>query len=147
ETNNNKLAIASITKLLTALTVYKLAEKKKIDLNKVNIKITQSAKNNSMFNNKKTETGKVKVGDVYPLTEAIGAMLINSTNSLAETIAETLVDRGEFLKEMNTIAKQIGMNDSNFSSPSGLNINNTSTASDITKLLLAAYNSEYKIGD
>lgn len=60
-------------------------------------------------------------GEKLTLKELLSGIFLISANDAAEVIAEeTIGNREEFLKLMNTKAKQLGMNDTYFANPTGL---------------------------
>jgi D-alanyl-D-alanine endopeptidase (penicillin-binding protein 7) len=66
-------------------------------------------------------------------------MLIRSDNGAAETIASDYPGgRKKFIDAMNRKALQIGMLSTYFKDPTGLSVQNTSTATDITNMVIAA---------
>ena len=63
----------------------------------------------------------LKQGEVFPLSELIGAVMIKSANDAAYLLAETVspsVD--DFVAEMNAKARELGLEDSHFYTPHGL---------------------------
>lgn len=115
------IEIASTTKIITALVAIKCG-----DLNK---KITISEKAASI---RGSEIG-LKKGEVITLKELLYGLLLRSGNDAAIAIAEGVsgsVD--EYLKLMNEYALEIGLLNSNFESPHGLDsTNHYSTAYDL----------------
>lgn len=60
-------------------------------------------------------------GETLTLKELLYGIFLVSANDAAEVLAEGVVgDRSEFIKQMNTKAKQLGMKDSFFANPTGL---------------------------
>ncbi|MEK7462540.1 MAG: L,D-transpeptidase family protein [Patescibacteria group bacterium] len=112
--------IASVTKLMTAVvTAEKLDLDSRIQVgspNFVESLIPRLQDRNS--------------ASLYSLLQLL---LVESSNEAAEVIAGEY-GRSEFIKEMNTKAKQIGMLESNFVDPSGLGNGNTSTLADLFRL-------------
>ena len=75
----------------------------------------------------------------YSRNDLFHAMLIRSDNGAAETIASDYPGgRKSFIEAMNRKALQIGMLSTYFKDPTGLSIQNTSTATDITNMVIAA---------
>ena len=124
---NLPLPLASITKVLTALT-------------------TELAAVNDIFyislNDLSTEGDSfLYPGERFYKKDLIDLTLITSSNDGASALAANTfsVDKKKFISEMNRIASQIGMNDSFFYNETGLDNNNTTagahgTASDIAVL-------------
>ena len=115
------IEIASTTKIITALVAIKCG-----DLNK---KITISKKASSI---RGSEVG-FKEGDQVTLKELLYGLMLRSGNDAAIAIAEGVSGSvEEFLKLMNEYALEIGLLNSNFESPHGLDsTNHYSTAYDL----------------
>jgi len=129
----NPIEIASTTKIMTALVAIKCG-----DLNK---KIIISEKAASI---RGSEIG-LKKGEEITLKELLYGLMLRSGNDAAIAIAEGIsgsVD--EFLKLMNEYALEIGLLNSNFESPHGLDsVNHYSTAYDLA--LVTAKAKELKL--
>ncbi|MCH5300726.1 MAG: D-alanyl-D-alanine carboxypeptidase [Ruminococcus sp.] len=125
---NKKMKNASTTKIMTALLAYEEAQKE----NK-NVKFTKEmiAEGSSMY---------LEVGNVVSLKDLASGMMACSGNDAANAIALTLSDSFEgFAEKMNLKAKQLGMNNTNFVTPSGLDDeNHYSTAYDLALLMAFA---------
>jgi D-alanyl-D-alanine carboxypeptidase len=123
---NLKLPIASITKLLTAVTAYDyLDPMQNYAVPKINEKYRVKPALNLL------EDQKVKMVDL------LKSALVCSANDAAEALSQIteLVTQQEFIFLMNEKAKSIGMLNSNFSNPTGFDSeNNFSTARDLLKL-------------
>ncbi len=127
ENENKKMKPASTTKLLTTLiTLEKSAQ------NNVDVKFTDemTAEGSSMYLNP---------GDVVTLSDLATGMMMSSGNDAANAAAITISGSCEkFAGLMNETAEKIGMTNSHFITPSGLdNDNHYSTAYDLA--LLMAY--------
>ena len=141
--------IASLTKLLTILSVYEICDKQKINRKDL-IEIHNSEKDNT----RKSKQKKIKVGQKFSIDKLIEMALINSNNEAVEALARHVGNklhgngegRDKFIKYMNDRAKSLHMHNSKFDSPSGLSAGNTSTPMDINTLVLTVYNSPYTIG-
>ena len=71
--------------------------------------------------------------------ELLTLMLVKSNNKAAEILAKNHIGgRDKFISDMNLIAKVLNMRDTNFDDPSGLSPHNVSTAKDLTILLFHA---------
>ena len=70
--------------------------------------------------------------------------LMSSENRAANSIARTAYPGGmkEFLQKMNAKARSLGMNNTQFYDPTGLTVNNKSTATDLSKMVQAAFKYE-----
>ncbi|MBD3311645.1 MAG: hypothetical protein GF349_04095 [Candidatus Magasanikbacteria bacterium] len=75
-------------------------------------------------------------GDVYSIKELWQAGLVASSNKAILSLVNSLdLDEKVFIEKMNQKALELGMTDSYFTDPTGLNATNISTASDISILL------------
>jgi len=75
----------------------------------------------------------------YTREQLLKAMLINSDNAAAETIAEDYPGgRSAFVARMNMQADIWGMKDTNFVDPSGLGVFNVSTVRDVANMMTTA---------
>ncbi len=123
--------IASITKLMTALVF--LENNKNWDRK---IKITQDDQ---------ASGGKVvvKPGEEVGLLDLFNVALVGSINSAAYELARaTDLSYDDFIARMNSKAKEIGLEDSVFFEPTGLDPRNKATAIDIAKLTRFALQQE-----
>ncbi len=119
---NKVFPIASVSKLMTAIVAYE-----KMDLQKV-VVVSRDSYNAYGAQGELVPGEKIKLGDLmYPV-------LMESSNDGAEVIAESF-GRVEFMAEMNKKAAALGMTDTYFEDPSGLNAKNVSTSEDLFKLL------------
>lgn len=124
EQNENLIApIASVTKLMTAV----VAEEN-MDMQKIAI-VSRDSYNTYGAQGKLLLGEKIKVYDLmYPL-------LMESSNDAAEVLADAY-DKGNsaFMALMNKKAVELGMNDTYYEDPSGLNPKNVSSIHDLLKL-------------
>lgn len=110
-----KLAPASLTKIMTALVALKYGSPDDMLTASANVKIEESG----------AQTCGLKEGDQMTLTQAIHILLINSANDAAVLIAEGVGGSvEEFCKMMNEEAKKLGATNSNFTNPHGLTAEN-----------------------
>lgn len=101
--------IASITKIMTALLAFEAAESKDVE---VKFTTAMQAEGSSMY---------LKNGEILKLSEAAKGMMMVSGNDAANAIAITLGGSIEgFAEMMNEKAESLGMNDTHFVTPSGL---------------------------
>ena len=123
---NKKLPMASTTKIMTSLIALEAAIPDK------EIVVTHD-----MVSVEGTSMGLFE-GDSVSLSELVYGMMLQSGNDAANTVAYVLGETPEkFAEMMNKRAKEIGMNNTNFVTPSGLDDeNHYSTAYDMA--LLAA---------
>lgn len=119
---NQKLPIASVSKLMTAL-VSK-------DMNKPND--LALATGNAL----KTlgKNGNFRIGEKIKTSELLYPLLLESSNDAAEILAQHF-GRSNFIKAMNTHAKNLNMTSTSFEDPSGLSANNKSTPVDLFRLV------------
>jgi D-alanyl-D-alanine carboxypeptidase len=109
ENAEQQRAIASITKLMTAMVV--------LDANQ----------------NLDEQIGK------YTRAETIQLALVHSDNKAADTLCEHYPNgRESCIRAMNTKAQMLGMTNTKYVEPTGLSIFNVSTAVDLIKLIIAA---------
>ncbi|MFJ6053919.1 hypothetical protein [Streptomyces sp. NPDC092307] len=129
--------IASVTKSMTAYIILRDHPVKKgeqgamIDVDKT--AETEGKKNNSTDNESTLDT--VKEGDKISEYDAIAALMIPSANNIARLLARW--DSGSqeaFVKKMNDTAKELGMKNTTYTDPSGLDATTVSTAEDQVKL-------------
>jgi len=126
ENPNLKLPIASLTKIMTAILAIENG-----DLN-AEIVISPEAANqepSSLF---------LQPGDRLTLEDLLYGLILRSGNDAAYAIAEyTAGNVDAFVRLMNQKAKSLGMTNTTFTNPSGLNVPapNISTASDVAKLM------------
>jgi len=121
---NERRSIASLTKLMTGIIVlenFNLEER-----------ISISKKSVNTFG----IMGQLKDGEAILARDLLDVMLIESSNDAAEAFAES-IGRDKFIKLMNKKASQIGMKDTLFVNPSGLDFDysNVSNISDLKKLV------------
>ncbi|MBI4708998.1 MAG: D-alanyl-D-alanine carboxypeptidase [Candidatus Portnoybacteria bacterium] len=116
--------IASLSKLITALVIM---ENK--DLQEKTI-VSQNAIETY------GEMGNLKANEEITIENLLYALLIESSNDAAVALAES-VQGGEekFIELMNQKAEELGLGNTHFSDPSGLNENNASSAKDLSLLM------------
>ena len=121
--------IASITKLMTAMVILDsgLDMDEKITVTKADRDLVQL-------------TGsRLEYGATLPRREMILLAIMSSENRAATALGRNFPGgMTAFVKQMNTKAVQLGMKNSHFADPAGLNVNNTSTARDLMKMVTAA---------
>ena len=112
---NEMLYPASLTKVMTALVAIKNANMDDILVATDAVKITESGA---------TLIG-LKSGDTMTLNQALHILLINSSNDVANLIAENVGgDIDTFVQMMNEEAIQLGATNTNFTNPHGLSDSN-----------------------
>ncbi len=130
--SEEKLAMASTTKIMTAVLALEAAS---AEDQVVEFKSEMIAEGSSMY---------LKVGDKIKLTGLVGGLLAASGNDAANAIAYSLAgSKEDFAKQMNTRAQLLGMNNTNFATPSGLDADDHySTAHDMAVLMCYAMENE-----
>lgn len=91
------------------------------------------------------EGGRIRVyqGEEISIRDLFNTMLIvSSNNATVALVRSTGLSEEEFVVAMNQKAQELGMIQSVFLEPTGLEPDNISTASDIIKLAKAAFNQE-----
>lgn len=124
-----RLPIASITKLMTAIVA--LQHAKPGDL----VRVSRAA-----ANVEGSQAGLFE-GEVYTVRELLGAMLVPSANDAANALADGLSGgrRALFVRWMNQQARALGMTDTRFVRPEGLDApGHLSSARDVALLAEAA---------
>lgn len=124
-----KIPIASLTKLMTALIILETT-----DLDKI---VTVSKKAVETYG----KMGKLRVGEKISVKNLLYALLIESSNDAAVSLAENYGNEfsqndrlDEFVDLMNKKALELGLKNTHFVDPSGLNPDNISTAWDLSQL-------------
>ena len=129
---NEKLPMASTTKVLTALTVIE-----NFDLNKVVTvpRETVGVEGSSVY---------LRAGDKFTVSDLLYGLMLRSGNDCAETLAVTLTGSiKEFAVLMNETARKYGAENSSFVNPHGLNDeNHYTTALDLCKIACASMKNE-----
>jgi D-alanyl-D-alanine endopeptidase (penicillin-binding protein 7) len=122
--------IASITKLMTAMVILDSG----LDLNE---KITVTKADRDLV---QLTGSRLEYGATLPRREMILLAIMSSENRAATALGRNWPGgMTSFIAQMNKKAAQLGMTHSHFSDPAGLHVENTSTASDLVKMVTAAY--------
>ena len=117
-------SIASLTKLMTALTF--VADEP--DLNQVVVVTSADMRNAS--------TTYLKTGDRLSYRDLLHLALIPSDNAAARVLARTSEGgTAAFITRMNEMAANLGLTNSSYADPSGLDARNVSSAYDISHLI------------
>ncbi len=106
--SNSKVPIASLTKIMTAI-----------------ISLENPKKDNKYLVRKEDLVGEDSVGfsegEILSLNDLLYGLILHSGNDAAETLANNFYDgRSGFIKAMNDKAKALGLKNTNFTNPSGL---------------------------
>ena len=122
-------SIASITKLITAMVMLDSG----LDLNE---KITVTKDDRDLV---QLTGSRLEYGASLTRREMILLAIMSSENRAATALGRNFPGGiTAFVKEMNMKAAQLGMKNSHFADPAGLNVDNTSTARDLMKMVTAA---------
>lgn len=132
--SQEKLLIASVTKILTAVVTLE-------KVNDLNREITIGEEILKMYGT----NIYIEVGEKIKIKDLLYGLLLRSGNDAAVALATAVSSTEEqFVEMMNKKAKKIGMNNSDFSNPHGLDedTKNYSTAHDLALLSKYAYKNE-----
>lgn len=122
--------IASITKLMTAMVILDSG----LDLNE---KITVTREDRDLV---QLTGSRLEYGATLSRREMILLAIMSSENRAATALGRNWPGgMVQFVAQMNTKAAQLSMGHSHFTDPAGLNAENISTASDLVKMITAAY--------
>lgn len=125
---NTVRPIASISKLMTALVI----TRSKVNLDEV---ITITADD---IDRVKNSSSRLSVGTSLTRREALLLALMSSENRAAHALARTYPGGlSAFVREMNVMARNIGMTRSRFVEPTGLSPLNVASPQDLVRLLQA----------
>lgn len=133
---HSQRSVASISKIMTAILA--------IESEKLDDKVTIGDEINKSYG-----SGiYIKKGEILTLRDLVYGLMLRSGNDAALSIANYVSkDTDSFVKLMNEKAKELGMTNTEFNNPSGLDEEkgNYSTAYDMALLMSYAYqNSEFK---
>ncbi len=121
--------IASITKLMTAMVVLdaNLPMNKAVSVETADMDVLKGTRS------------RLSVGMTFQRSELLKLALMSSENRAAAALARTYPGgRKAAIAAMNAKAKALGMQNTYFRDPTGLNSNNVSTARDLVKMVAAA---------
>jgi D-alanyl-D-alanine endopeptidase (penicillin-binding protein 7) len=131
ENSQDKRSIASITKVMTALVYLE-------DNPDLNTEI--SIERSDVF---AASTTYLKAKDRITASELLHLLLIPSDNGAARALARTSHGgAAAFVERMNEKAIELGLQNTSFADPSGLNANNVSSAFDLSHLITFAASDE-----
>lgn len=129
-----KRSVASISKIMTAIVAIE------------NTKLDQYVEVNEDILKAYGSSIYLKIGEVVLMKDLLYGLMLRSGNDAAVTIARGVSGSVEnFVTLMNEKAKEIGMNNSTFNNPSGLDVDdegNISTSYDMALLMKYAMNNE-----
>jgi D-alanyl-D-alanine endopeptidase (penicillin-binding protein 7) len=122
-------SIASITKLMTAMVILDSG----LDLDE---KITVTKADRDLV---QLTGSRLEYGASLPRRQMILIAIMASENRAATALGRNVPGgMTAFVKQMNKKAAELGMSNSHFADPAGLNVDNTSTARDLMKMVTAA---------
>lgn len=128
--------IASVTKSMTAYVILKEHPLKRGEEGPM-IEIDAKGESDGQLDKTDNEStlNTVKKGDKISLKAALSAIMIPSANNIARQLARWDAGSEEaFVDKMNAAAKELGMTNTTYTDPSGLNATTVSTAEDQVKL-------------
>jgi len=108
----DKLSMASTTKIMTSLIALESGQRTR------KVRVTRE-----MVTVEGTSMG-LKENDTVTVENLVYGMLLQSGNDAANVTATVLSDKTDFITKMNNKARQIGMKNTNFETPSGLDSEN-----------------------
>lgn len=124
---DDRRPIASLTKIMTALLT--------LENGNLHEKVTVSREATRTSGTPGLSTLPLVLGERRTVTELLQALLIQSANDAAVALAEHGDGSARrFVDHMNTRARELGMRDTKFASPNGLNDAGYSTATDLLTL-------------
>ena len=124
------LPIASLTKLMTAMVMVE----SQVSMDEL-ITITDAD-----VDTEKNSSSRLAVGTTLTRGELLHLALMSSENRAAHALGRTHPDGlSGFVTKMNAKARNLGMADTHYVDPTGLNSGNQSTAKDLATLVKAAY--------
>jgi len=130
--SDKRWPIASLTKLMTALTADRLyLSGKPYELILITEEMVATEGN----------SGGLKAGQTIRADDLIKAMMLVSSNDAAAALAMHYGEEA-FVREMNTIAVELGMTDTSFVDPTGLSVQNLSTIEDLRRLAKFIWDNE-----
>ena len=122
--------IASITKLMMAMVIIDSG----VDLQE---KITVTRDDRDLV---QLTGSRLEYGATLTRKQMILLAIMSSENRAAAALGRTFPGgMKQFVTQMNAKAAELGMRHSRFADPAGLNVENMSTASDLVKMVAAAY--------
>lgn len=130
KSTNTPTPIASVTKLMTAMVLLDqhLPMDELISVGDGDVDMLKGT------------SSRLRVGTTLSRQEMLQLALMSSENRAASALARTSpMGMNAFIAAMNRKAGDLGMTNTRFSDPTGLNSENVSTAEDLVKMVKAAY--------
>ncbi|MFE7380776.1 serine hydrolase [Streptomyces zhihengii] len=128
--------IASVTKTMTAYIIMRDHPLKRGEDGE-SIPVDALAEKEGGYDetNDESTLNTIKEGDTISVRDALSAIMIPSANNVARLVARWDAGSEEaFVKKMNDTAKDLGMTNTTYTDPSGLDATTVSTAADQVKL-------------
>jgi D-alanyl-D-alanine endopeptidase (penicillin-binding protein 7) len=127
---NQRMPIASITKLMTAMVLLDTG-----------VPLEESVTiSDAEVDRLKNTHSRLMVGSTLTRHELLLIALMSSENRAAAALARSIPGgTAAFVAKMNEKARSLGMRSTVFYDPTGLDVRNTSTASDLSRMVRAAY--------
>ncbi|GGY10969.1 D-alanyl-D-alanine carboxypeptidase family protein [Paludibacterium paludis] len=126
-----RMPIASISKLMTAMVLLDMGVPMDDPVTVTDAEIDRL----------KNTTSRLAIGTTLTRREMLLLALMSSENRAANALARTSPGGlNAFVAKMNQKARQLGMKDTVFYEPTGLDTRNTSTAADLARMVRAAEN-------
>ncbi|MFD5149021.1 serine hydrolase [Streptomyces sp. NPDC058401] len=128
------VAIGSVAKAMTAYVILKDFPMKKGEKGQM-IPVDKTAVEDGKKETEGESTvNNLKEGDKISQEDALNAIMIPSANNVARLLARWDGGQEAFVKKMNDTAKELGMTNTTYTDPSGLDATTVSTAEDQVKL-------------
>ncbi|MFD9338772.1 serine hydrolase [Streptomyces sp. NPDC060028] len=128
------IAIGSVAKVMTAYVILKDFPLKKGEKGRL-IDVDKTAVEDGKKNTEGESTvDTLKEGDKLSQYDALAAIMIPSANNVARLLARSDGGQEAFVKKMNDTARELGMSNTTYTDPSGLDATTVSTAEDQVKL-------------
>ncbi|MFB6809137.1 D-alanyl-D-alanine carboxypeptidase family protein, partial [Streptomyces sp. NPDC056387] len=134
--DQKSVAIGSVAKTMTAYVILKDHPLKKGEKGPM-IDVDKTAVDDGAKSSEGESTvGTLKAGDKISEYDALAAIMIPSANNVARLLArwDSGGDQDAFVKKMNDAARELGMANTTYTDPSGLDATTVSTAEDQVKL-------------
>lgn len=127
---DSRLPVASLTKLMSALVIMRS------DL-PMNEEVTVERED---YNLPSSSFSRLRVGMTLSRSDLLHVALTGSDNRAIHALARSYPGGLQaFVRKMNETAKELGLKNTSFEEPTGLSVNNRSTAREITRVAAEAY--------
>lgn len=123
--------LASFTKVLTALTLFDSG------INERKILTYDPAKHKSLYHR-----FRIAAGEMVRTDDLLDAFLVSSLNSPGKMLAQSVGTETAVIKRMNSLAKELGADDTTVVDVAGVEVDNLSTARDYLAIFKAAIESD-----